>query len=685
MSKEKKSNASIKKAPLKKIEPEFTGARLSGLDPLGFSDVEREEFKDIPNSITLILKIRNHILNLWHDSPNVYLDLSAVNASLKQTKLMPTRPQTKSIPARIHEYLSRMGYINIGIFENRPDIIRDTPGGYRVIIVGGGISGVAATLHLQTLGYTVVLLEARTRLGGRIFTDKSWSKKDFEPIIDLTLDTPLISRRGDVPAVSELSAVEYGASVVTGLHGNPVTVLCKQLGLKLYSVREDCPIFDSNGKQVPEDVDEEVFEYFNKVMAQTSELRSILSPDEIHSLEEAIQRVTSDDVPHLKNNTPPPSSLLFPPLTGAVPEKIKEEKVTYEFKFLEEVPKENKRRSLDECVSESGLKKVKLSPKSERNSCKEEAVSERDHIKAGLFHWHLAHLEYGCSSDLSKVSLFDWDQDDVFELEGGHHLIPQGYSTIVEKMAEVVHDKVKLGCRVKRIEYGEKVKVHCARTDPVTSLKKNIYYEADYVLVTLPLGVLKKRTVEFKPPLPAWKEGAIDRMGFGALEKVVLLFDGPFWQKLPAVSSVDFFGMTASHVHDRGLFFFFWNLWSSSNRKIPALVALIAGKSAQQIENVDDASLVELALGALRKIFVSVPKPVRTHVTRWGSDVYTYGSYSFISVGSSGADYDLLAKSVNNQVFFAGEATSRQHPATVAGAFLSGLRAAADIHSLSSF
>jgi lysine-specific histone demethylase 1 len=85
-------------------------------------------------------------------------------------------------------------------------------------------------------------------------------------------------------------------------------------------------------------------------------------------------------------------------------------------------------------------------------------------------------------------------------------------------------------------------------------------------------------------------------------------------------------------------------------------------------------------------------------ITRWKSDPWTRGSYSFVSVDSSGSDYDILAepivpsKSSSStssstepqvpRVFFAGEHTIRNYPATVHGALLSGLREARKIADL---
>ena len=80
---------------------------------------------------------------------------------------------------------------------------------------------------------------------------------------------------------------------------------------------------------------------------------------------------------------------------------------------------------------------------------------------------------------------------------------------------------------------------------------------ADAVLCTLPLGVLKQstapsaavlpNTVQFTPPLPEWKVAAIQRLGFGNLNKVVLCFERTFWD-----SNANLFGHVGSTTTSRG-------------------------------------------------------------------------------------------------------------------------------------
>ena len=87
-------------------------------------------------------------------------------------------------------------------------------------------------------------------------------------------------------------------------------------------------------------------------------------------------------------------------------------------------------------------------------------------------------------------------------------------------------------------------------------------------------------------------------------------------------------------------------------------------------------------MAALRSMFGKrTPEPSRAIVTRWGDDKFSRGSYSFVSVGASGSDYTVVGEPVGDRLYFAGEHTIAEHPATVVGAYLSGQRAARQLHA----
>ena len=51
-----------------------------------------------------------------------------------------------------------------------------------------------------------------------------------------------------------------------------------------------------------------------------------------------------------------------------------------------------------------------------------------------VLQWHIANLEYGCASDLSKVSLEHWDQDDQFSWEGAFVFLLHTYIYSCDKL-----------------------------------------------------------------------------------------------------------------------------------------------------------------------------------------------------------------------------------------------------------
>uniref|UniRef100_A0A2C9V5G5 SWIRM domain-containing protein n=1 Tax=Manihot esculenta TaxID=3983 RepID=A0A2C9V5G5_MANES len=283
-----------------------------------------------------------------------------------------------------------------------------------------------------------------------------------------------------------------------------------------------------------------------------------------------------------------------------------------------------------------------------------------------LFNWHCANLEYANAGLLSKLSLAFWDQDDPYDMGGDHCFMPGGNGRLVQALAEnvtILYEKT-----VHTIRYG---------SDGVQVISGTQVFEGDMALCTVPLGVLKSGSIKFIPELPQKKLDGIKRLGYGLLNKVAMLFPYVFWE-----TDLDTFGHLTHDSSTRGEFFLFYSYATVSGE--PLLIALVAGEAAHKFESMPPTDAVTQVLQILKGIYepkgITVPEPIQTVCTRWGSDPFTLGSYSNVAVGASGDDYDILAESVGDgRLFFAGEATTRRYPATMHGAFLTGLREAANI------
>lgn len=125
-----------------------------------------------------------------------------------------------------------------------------------VIVIGSGISGIAAAHVLNNADFEVVLLESRDRIGGRIHTDYSFG-----------------------------CPVDMGASWLHGVcNENPLAPLIRHLGLALYRTSGDNSVlydhdlesymlFDKEGQQVPQQIVIEVGEAFKKILKETEKVR----------------------------------------------------------------------------------------------------------------------------------------------------------------------------------------------------------------------------------------------------------------------------------------------------------------------------------------------------------------------------------------------------------------------------
>ena len=266
-------------------------------------------------------------------------------------------------------------------------------------------------------------------------------------------------------------------------------------------------------------------------------------------------------------------------------------------------------------------------------------------------------LEHEESADAHDLSLWtDVGKPHV----GTEFLFPDGYVQILDTLDDDLN--IKLEHVVSKVAYDDQGVV-------VTTNKGD--FNSKYVISTLPIGVLKTGDVEFSPPLPSDKQQAIDRIGMGVLNKLYLLFDDMFWDD---VTLLNYVNPDGGHM---------WEFFNLNGFGQPIILGFTSGDHSRQLEQLSDDEIISDAMSVLEKMYGDETlQPVDYVRTKWASDPFAKGAYSYVGVGATESDFAALSKPVMNRVFFAGEATYVDYTATVNGAYLSGLREAANISSL---
>jgi N1-acetylpolyamine oxidase len=298
------------------------------------------------------------------------------------------------------------------------------------------------------------------------------------------------------------------------------------------------------------------------------------------------------------------------------------------------------------------------------------------------------------------VGLLEYAVDDF---DGEQAFLQDGYLPLVDEIARPLLEAsaISLETVVTRIDWTR---------NPIAIETSRGNFTAKEVVCTIPLGVLKDSSNDgfFVPKLPTDKQDAIERIGFGTLDKIFATYSRSWWDDEPYRSRIKkgvfrtdhqaeeddspdvFMGFTSElsgisldrngHVSPDAYRLPIINLQALTGQ--PALCAFVSCKTATTVEAMNDKDISDLFHRILAQWFgAEPPRSEAVHVTRWAQDPFSKGSYSHNITGLSEAKQrKTLQEPVTNGeggvLRIAGEHCSQDHFAMVHGALLDGWRVA---------
>ncbi|MGE4064222.1 MAG: flavin monoamine oxidase family protein [Rhodospirillaceae bacterium] len=252
-------------------------------------------------------------------------------------------------------------------------------------------------------------------------------------------------------------------------------------------------------------------------------------------------------------------------------------------------------------------------------------------------------------AELGAVSAQDYKNYQDTEVDWR---IKEGYGALIAAYGAGL--PTALRTRVLSIHHeGRLLKLHTDRGD----------VHAQQVIVTAPTSALATETLRFVPELPD-KVDAATHLPLGLVNKLFLACDQP--EMFPS----------------DGHFFGDWNTAATGSYHLrpfghAVVEVFLGGSLARDLAAEGAAAHADFAVGELVKLLGA---DVRKHLKKlalsaWHEDPSVRGSYSYAEVGHAGAR-ELMARPIDDRLFFAGEACSVASFATAHGAFQTGVEAA---------
>lgn len=258
----------------------------------------------------------------------------------------------------------------------------------------------------------------------------------------------------------------------------------------------------------------------------------------------------------------------------------------------------------------------------------------------------------------------DIDAERIFSLSSGYERLPRFLAAKFQAAGGVL----LLEHAVQRVEWQTgSVRLSVQQRGALRS------FSARQAILTMPLGVLQARSIEFLPAVHELDANA-DRLAMGPVLRMSLLFERRFWhERAPGMS----------FLHSPSLLVPTW--WTPEPDSAPLLTAWMAGAAAMvraaPLLAQGTQVLESAVLGALGQIF-DLPAAtlrgwlVNSYLHDWQRDEYSRGAYSYAPAGALEASRQ-LCEPIAGTLFIAGEHTDTQgHWGTVHAAIASGQRAA---------
>ena len=217
-----------------------------------------------------------------------------------------------------------------------------------------------------------------------------------------------------------------------------------------------------------------------------------------------------------------------------------------------------------------------------------------------------------------------------------------------------IQSNIQLNTIVKNIDYsGDRVLV----TD-----QDNNRYSADRLIITVPLTVMQDGDINFNPVLPREKTETFSRIDMPDGIKVFMEFSEKFYPDLMFDGAI----FEALSGADGEKIYYDAAFRKDSERNILGLFS-VGEPSTQYASLTDDNELIQFILRELDERFDGAASNTYIkHITQnWSQEPFIRGSYTH---NGETEDYETMAESVNNKLFFAGESYHTENTATVHGA-----------------